>query len=268
LLLTRGGVCGIDLERSPAPAELIEAVVQFLSPEERAGLQRPGTDVAEAALQHWVVKEAYLKALGAGLARDLDSFTVRGLGSARITVEDPLAPGQVTVLEASIKLPDEHGKTEIQGRPDGPRTPSGSDMITVPWIARQKTAGTPVTVMASRLDLSSRSSVPLFLYLSLGAFVQVLRTPGVAGAGLKAEPLKGRFWTLSSWTDKDAIGAYSTSEPHRSTVNKLKPRMAGSRFLVYQVTGKPDWKDAIARIKEADAAAEAGAAANRRRPAG
>ena len=79
-----------------------------------------------------------------------------------------------------------------------------------------------------------------------------------AGGGwclAQCEPFKGRFWTLSSWTDQEQIAAYSASEPHRSTVAKLKPRMAGSRFLLYQVTGKPDWKDAIARIKAADAVA-------------
>lgn len=128
-------------------------------------------------------------------------------------------------------------------------------MITVPWIARRKTTDIAVTVMASRLQLGSRGSVPQFLYLALGAFVQVLRAPGVAGASLKAEPFKGRFWTLSSWSDKAAIAAYSSSDPHRSTVGKLKPKMAGSRFLIYEVTGKPDWKDAIARIKVADARA-------------
>ncbi len=128
-------------------------------------------------------------------------------------------------------------------------------MITVPWITRQKPTAAPVTVMASRLELSSRSSVPQFLYLALGAFVQVLRAPGVVGAGLKAEPLKGRFWTLSSWSDQERIAAYSMSDPHRTTVGKLKPKMSGSRFLVYEVTGKPDWKDAIARIREADALA-------------
>ncbi|HEY0167248.1 MAG TPA: hypothetical protein VGB75_09410 [Jatrophihabitans sp.] len=128
-------------------------------------------------------------------------------------------------------------------------------MITIPWITRQKTTGAPVTVMASRLQLAALSSVPQFMYLALGAFVQVLRAPGVAGASLKAEPFKGRFWTLSSWSDEDRIAAYSSSEPHRSTVGKLKPKMAGSRFVIYEVTGKPDWKDAIRRIKAADAQA-------------
>jgi quinol monooxygenase YgiN len=128
-------------------------------------------------------------------------------------------------------------------------------MITVPWIARKKNSDAQVTVMASRLQLASAKSVPQFMYLALGAFVQVLRAPGVAGASLKAEPLKGRFWTLSSWSDKAAIGAYSASDPHRSTVSKLKPKMADSRFLLYDVVGKPGWKDAIERIKAADALA-------------
>ena len=97
--------------------------------------------------------------------------------------------------------------------------------------------------MASRLQLSGRQSVPLFLYLALGVFVQVLRAPGVAGASLKAEPLKGCFWTLSSWTDKKSIAAYSDSDPHRSTVRKLRPWMADSRFLIYEVRGKPDWAE-------------------------
>jgi hypothetical protein len=68
-----------------------------------------------------VVKEAYLKALGAGLARDLDSFTVRGLGSARITVEDPLAPGQGWQIELQ-QLTDQHvvalAIASDLGRPD------------------------------------------------------------------------------------------------------------------------------------------------------
>jgi hypothetical protein len=131
-------------------------------------------------------------------------------------------------------------------------------LITIPWIARQKKSDAPVTVMASRLELASVKSVPQFMYLALGSFVQVLRAPGVAGASLKAEPLKGRFWTLSSWSDNASIGAYNNSEPHRSTVIKLRPKMSGSRFVIYEVMGKPGWKDAIKRIKAADALAATG----------
>ena len=48
---------------------------------------------------------------------------------------------------------------------------------------------------------------------------------------------------MSSWTDKKSIAAYSDSDPHRSTVRKLRPRMADSRFLIYEVRGKPDWAE-------------------------
>ena len=132
-------------------------------------------------------------------------------------------------------------------------------MINVPWITRQKTPDLPVVVMASRLQLSGRRSVPLFLYLSIGTFLHVLRSPGVAGAALKAEPLKGCFWTLSSWTDRKSIAAYAASDSHRSTVERLRPRMASSRFLTYEMQGKPDWADAMARIRAEDAAAAAAA---------
>jgi hypothetical protein len=132
-------------------------------------------------------------------------------------------------------------------------------MITVPWIDRQKTSDAPVVVMASRLQLSGRRSVPLFPYLSLGAFLQVLRAPGIVGASLRAEPLKGCSWTLSSWTDRKSIAAYSDSDPHRSTVRKLQPKMADSRFLTYEVQDKPDWTDAVRRIRAEDIAASPGA---------
>jgi 4'-phosphopantetheinyl transferase len=91
-LLTRGRLCGVDIERRPAPADVVEAVAQFLSAEERAHLRTLGQDREATALEYWVVKEAYLKALGVGLSRTLDSFTVRGLGSVDVQIEDPYSP--------------------------------------------------------------------------------------------------------------------------------------------------------------------------------
>jgi 4'-phosphopantetheinyl transferase len=98
-LLTRGRLCGIDVERRPAPEDVVQAVTQFLSAEEREHLRRLGDDRADTALEYWVVKEAYLKALGAGLSRPLDSFTVRGLGSVDVRIEDRHAPAQSWQIE-------------------------------------------------------------------------------------------------------------------------------------------------------------------------
>ncbi len=106
-LATRDRLCGIDLGRRPARPELVETVVQFLAPQEQAHLQTLHDDKADATLQYRVVKEAYLKALGVGLSRSLDSFTVRGLGSAEIGIEDRHAPEQAWQLEWH-QLTDEH----------------------------------------------------------------------------------------------------------------------------------------------------------------
>jgi phosphopantetheinyl transferase len=93
-LATRNRLCGIDFERRPARPELAEAVVRFLAPRERAHLQALEEEEADITLQYRVVKGAYLRALGAGLSRSPDGFTVRGLGSTGIGVEDRQAPEQ------------------------------------------------------------------------------------------------------------------------------------------------------------------------------
>jgi len=53
------------------------------------------------------------------------------------------------------------------------------------------------------------------------------------------------------------IAAYNGSDPHSSTVRRLRPRMASSQFVIYEVRGAPSWADAIERVTAADAAAAA-----------
>jgi 4'-phosphopantetheinyl transferase len=87
-VITRGRGCGLDLERSPVPQDLARLLSQFLSEEESRHLTALGDERSATALQYWVVKEAYLKALGAGLSRPLETFTIRGLGTDLVSVDD------------------------------------------------------------------------------------------------------------------------------------------------------------------------------------
>ncbi|MFF3227458.1 hypothetical protein ACFYV7_31990 [Nocardia suismassiliense] len=50
---------------------------------------------------------------------------------------------------------------------------------------------------------------------------------------LKAEMLKGTFWTYSAWDDKAAIYAYAGSEPHKSTVERKRKVMRDATFVFF-----------------------------------
>ncbi|MFE9097127.1 4'-phosphopantetheinyl transferase family protein [Streptomyces sp. NPDC007264] len=93
-VVTRGRGCGLDVGPTPASAELTAHLGRQLGPDERAELAEaaPGARAALAG-ELWVLKEAYLKALGTGLARGLGSFTFVRRPGGGIAVRDPQRPG-------------------------------------------------------------------------------------------------------------------------------------------------------------------------------
>ncbi|WP_371624242.1 4'-phosphopantetheinyl transferase superfamily protein [Streptomyces sp. NBC_01116] len=88
-VVTRGRGCGVDAGPDPAPAGLVSWLEPRLAPAERAELaaSSPGTRNTVAG-ELWVLKEAYLKALGTGLTRDLGGFAFGPRGGGPIRVHD------------------------------------------------------------------------------------------------------------------------------------------------------------------------------------
>jgi hypothetical protein len=87
-------------------------------------------------------------------------------------------------------------------------------MPPLPW--RTKTQPDPdrtYLVMASRLPLRSRRTVPRFLRLTLSVVRQLERTDGLVGYTLLAQPMKKTFWTLSAWTDQQHLDAFARAMP-------------------------------------------------------
>ena len=90
-------------------------------------------------------------------------------------------------------------------------------MPPLPW--RTKTDAQPdesYLVMASRLPLRSRRTVPRFMQLTLSVVRQLERTEGLIGYTLLAQPMKGTFWTLSAWTGQPALDAFARPMRGRS----------------------------------------------------
>ncbi|MFE6174509.1 4'-phosphopantetheinyl transferase family protein [Streptomyces sp. NPDC056464] len=93
-VVTQGGGCGVDIGPTAASGELLVHLGRRFGPDERAQLAGAARG-ARAALagELWVLKEAYLKALGTGLTRALGTFTVVRGPNGRIAVRDPQQPG-------------------------------------------------------------------------------------------------------------------------------------------------------------------------------
>lgn len=87
-----GGDLGLDIETA-ARASGVGVAMQYFSSSERDDLARQSDSAKlRVALRQWTLKEAYLKAIGTGLLRDLASFSIHSHGGAYV-VADPARPG-------------------------------------------------------------------------------------------------------------------------------------------------------------------------------
>lgn len=137
-------------------------------------------------------------------------------------------------------------------------------MPTLPWTTPNPARpDTTAFVMASRLEVKSGRHTPQFCLKSLSAWGQVRKAPGALGASLEAQLLKGVFYTLSAWENKEALYAYARTEPHKSVMTGLRSVMSASTFAFWEVPVSQlpiTWEDAKRRIEaqEREDAAQGG----------
>jgi 4'-phosphopantetheinyl transferase len=73
--VTQGRSCGVDVERKQVSAEAVAHVSRHVAADERAQLAAlPPAARSTRFSELWVLKEAYLKAMGTGLQRSLSGF--------------------------------------------------------------------------------------------------------------------------------------------------------------------------------------------------
>ncbi|MFF3675000.1 4'-phosphopantetheinyl transferase family protein [Streptomyces sp. NPDC002120] len=93
-VVTDGLLCGVDVERADVDPKVVGYAMERLTAAERARLE--AADPARRArdfLDVWVLKEAYTKALGAGLQYGFDAFQLGPDVRGRVVLHDPRMPG-------------------------------------------------------------------------------------------------------------------------------------------------------------------------------
>lgn len=127
-------------------------------------------------------------------------------------------------------------------------------MPTLPWRSFERTPPEqPSLVLLTYLPLARRRHTPGFLLHTLRITAQLRRSPGLLGYALRAEPLAGRFWTLSAWRDEESLDAFVRTPPHARTMTALAARMGATRFIRWTLAGAqlpPGWDDALRRWRE------------------
>jgi len=129
VVVTRGRMCGLDVEHRPIRVEAAKLAPKVLAPPELAFVQMlPGELRRCLFADLWVAKEAYTKALGMGLNRPFDTFGTRRKDDGTIELVDPtlseperirwqmevfrIAEG-ITAGVAIRKLTDERGRVPL-----------------------------------------------------------------------------------------------------------------------------------------------------------
>lgn len=105
--------------------------------------------------------------------------------------------------------------------------------------------------LLSYLPLKNHLRVlPFFLYTAQ-VMKQLAAAQGLVGYSFLARPISKRFWTLSAWTNEDALRAFVQYPPHVKIMTALAPHMGKTEFVRWTVKGFElplKWDDALRRI--------------------
>jgi len=133
-------------------------------------------------------------------------------------------------------------------------------MPTLPWTTgRVPDPGAEVLVLGSRLELAHYRDVPGFLIAAMKIRKQVRHSGGAIGVSLIAQPARKTFWTLSAWTDQQALEAFVGARPHRDVMEKFHDRLLDTGFETWTMAaaGLPEknsnakdlWRHARDRLR-------------------
>jgi hypothetical protein len=125
-------------------------------------------------------------------------------------------------------------------------------MPALPWLERQPIdPQREYVAMASRLPLKSYGSVPGFLRDTMQIRRQLAQTSGLVGYTLNAGLARKTFLTFSVWEDQASLDRFAASEPHRSIIARLRPRMNPTKFEFFPISGTDlplTWEQITARL--------------------
>jgi hypothetical protein len=119
-------------------------------------------------------------------------------------------------------------------------------MFMLPWRWTREPRPRQALVFASRFDAAGVRSGWLLFAGGLRQRRAVLRAPGALGVSLYAQPLRGRYQTLSMWRDEKSLLAFAHGQAHQGLARRLAQLDPRQGVLVWRNVDParhPTWRD-------------------------
>ena len=115
---------GVDVENRDRRVQARRLIERFFAPEEAAELGKlPSAELCERFFLTWTLKEAYIKALGRGLAQPLDSFAFRLAGERPLSIDFSAAhPQDPRKWRFAVVEPRPRSVAAVCAAADGPES--------------------------------------------------------------------------------------------------------------------------------------------------
>jgi len=95
-------------------------------------------------------------------------------------------------------------------------------MFVVPWRWTGARRSDHALLFASRFDAKGLRARWLLFRGGLRMRREVLSAPGALGVGLRAHPVRGRFYTLSMWQDEASLLLFARAPKHQGVVGAMR----------------------------------------------
>lgn len=128
-------------------------------------------------------------------------------------------------------------------------------MPRTPWLRPDRIERDEYLVFASRFEVSSPVWSARFMVGTARQVRQMMTASGCVGMSLDADLIHGVFCTVSAWSDRESLDAFSAAQPHRSIADSLAPSMKSivlTSWIVAPGELPLTWPDVHRRLRHTD----------------
>lgn len=127
-------------------------------------------------------------------------------------------------------------------------------IFTLPWRWTTRPRPAQTVVFASRFDAVGLRARWILFWGGIRMRRAVVASPGSLGVSLRANPFKGRFYTLSQWSDEQSVQSFAHGVDHTSAVRAIRETGPVSGVLISRPAGaeRPKWRETIRWVDAAE----------------